>query len=296
MKKGLLTISAIVALAFGSNAQTLINGDCESTMTQYSSYPGNYHFSDNSWQGLEMRPETAAHGGAQAIKAVTAVDAAINTVTGWGSDTIPGFFTYDYFGSMPNVANSELSLWYKATLVGGDSALIDVSVYDTMLYTAPGTQSDDILLYRGYILILNNVANWTAGTISLTPEQGVTGTPNKYEILATSSMSGLFNSVPCHPGSTIWIDDVTLGFAGINEKTALTANVFPNPATDVLNVNLKENMTSVSILSMDGKVVSSQVVNGTSTTVNVSDLNSGMYMYQITTTNGEVVTNSFVKK
>lgn len=82
---------------------------------------------------------------------------------------------------------------------------------------------------------------------------------------------------------------------GIAEN-ATTASVYPNPANDVLNFNLNGSATSIEILSLDGKVVASQNVTGTSASVNVAALTSGIYMYQVTTTNGVVTTNKFVKK
>jgi len=82
--------------------------------------------------------------------------------------------------------------------------------------------------------------------------------------------------------------------ASINENN-LSINAYPNPATSELNITMSANATSVAVISMDGKVVASQEVNGTSTTINVANLNSGVYFYEVTTENGLVVRNTFVK-
>ncbi len=92
-------------------------------------------------------------------------------------------------------------------------------------------------------------------------------------------------------------NEITLtsaGTSGINENT-ISVNAYPNPANSELNITMSENATSVAVISMDGKVVASQEVNGTSTTINVANLNSGVYFYEVTAENGLVVRNSFVK-
>ncbi len=84
--------------------------------------------------------------------------------------------------------------------------------------------------------------------------------------------------------------------AGLAETTATTASVYPNPANDVLNFNLDGTAKSIEIISMEGKLVASENVTGTTATVNVGHLTTGIYMYQVITANGIVTTNKFVKK
>ena len=84
--------------------------------------------------------------------------------------------------------------------------------------------------------------------------------------------------------------------AGIDEEATVNVTAFPNPANSELNINVAGGASSVSIISMDGKVVSTQEMNGATATVNVSDLNAGVYFYEVATANGEVVRNTFVKK
>lgn len=83
--------------------------------------------------------------------------------------------------------------------------------------------------------------------------------------------------------------------AGVDENS-MSASVYPNPAADVLNIKLTENATSVSILGMDGKVISTESVNSNLVAVNVSNLVSGVYFYEVVAENGTVIRNTFVKK
>jgi hypothetical protein len=92
------------------------------------------------------------------------------------------------------------------------------------------------------------------------------------------------------------LDDIKItNIASVVENT-ISTSVYPNPTSDVLNIELSENATSVSIIGLDGKVISTESVNANTVTVNVSALVAGVYIYQIVAENGEVVRNTFVKK
>ena len=108
----------------------------------------------------------------------------------------------------------------------------------------------------------------------------------------------VFRHHDCSDNFILFIDDVQVtDAAGLNKVEAIAVSAFPNPVVDVLNINLKENISSVTIMSTEGKVISSNLVNNLNTaSVNVAELVSGVYMYQVKTSNGVVVTNKFVKK
>lgn len=84
--------------------------------------------------------------------------------------------------------------------------------------------------------------------------------------------------------------------SGLEENGNTTVSVYPNPANEALNFNLNGKASSISILSLEGKLISSTDVNGNFASINVAGLTSGVYMYQVKTSNGAVVTNKFVKK
>ena len=87
-----------------------------------------------------------------------------------------------------------------------------------------------------------------------------------------------------------------VNFQAALSENELIASVYPNPASDVLNINLKANATSVSIISMDGKVVSTQNVSSNTVAVDLSNVLAGAYIYEIVAENGTVIRNTFVKK
>ncbi|RFC53144.1 T9SS type A sorting domain-containing protein [Brumimicrobium aurantiacum] len=80
------------------------------------------------------------------------------------------------------------------------------------------------------------------------------------------------------------------------EKEIKEINVYPNPASNFVNIKVDGLVNgTVTINSVTGQeVVNSSIVNGTKK-VNVSDLNNGVYIYTVRDQNGEVIkTNKLV--
>lgn len=80
--------------------------------------------------------------------------------------------------------------------------------------------------------------------------------------------------------------------SSINENNILVA-AYPNPATDVLNVSLNTNeAAAINVFDLTGKSVKSVKVNGLNAAINVSNLNNGLYTYQVLNANNEVLATS----
>ena len=144
------------------------------------------------------------------------------------------------------------------------------------------------------------VATLVAATPVYTETIAAAGLLGRYvDISSVANMNNVyvaFRHHNCTDNFAFFIDDVKItNVAGI-EENSIEVSVYPNPATDVLNIQLTENAKSVSILGMDGKVISTQVVNANTAAVNISNLVSGVYFYEVVAENGTVVRNTFVKK
>lgn len=83
---------------------------------------------------------------------------------------------------------------------------------------------------------------------------------------------------------------VTDGITGIEENSS-SFSVYPNPATDVLNIE-GENINNVEIINLVGQVVA----NTNSSTVNVANLANGAYFVRVNFNNGDVAAQKFIKK
>ncbi|MDX1350589.1 MAG: T9SS type A sorting domain-containing protein [Putridiphycobacter sp.] len=106
-----------------------------------------------------------------------------------------------------------------------------------------------------------------------------------------------------HYQSTDWFaigfDDLTItgDYAAVEENTLTTVSAYPNPATDVLNITTNEPVSTVKIMTMDGKVVvENNSVNDSFINLDVNDLEAGMYVYEVATADGKVSRDTFIKQ
>ena len=76
---------------------------------------------------------------------------------------------------------------------------------------------------------------------------------------------------------------------GIEENVLSNAVVYPNPASDVINISLKNELvnTEVSIVDAMGRVVLNQSIDNDFVSLDVADLEDGIYFVKIS--NGDVV-------
>jgi hypothetical protein len=70
---------------------------------------------------------------------------------------------------------------------------------------------------------------------------------------------------------------------GVEEYTSETA-IYPNPATDMINISTDNQVQRVEIFNMQGQLV--KVETGEVTRVSVKDLANGLYTLKLTTDNG----------
>ena len=83
----------------------------------------------------------------------------------------------------------------------------------------------------------------------------------------------------------------------INFKTT-NLTVFPNPATDILNINLSNanfKNSNIVIYNVSGMEVSKSTMNGASAQLNIETLGSGVYFVKVSNENGFSKTVKFVK-
>ncbi len=79
-------------------------------------------------------------------------------------------------------------------------------------------------------------------------------------------------------------------------NTALDWEVFPNPTSDNLTVDLKEiPFANYGLMGMNGKIVQKGIINSEHQIIDVRDLTSGIYMLSIGTDEG-IATKRFWKK
>jgi Secretion system C-terminal sorting domain/Fibronectin type III domain len=150
--------------------------------------------------------------------------------------------------------------------------------------------------------VVTNTTNTATGVNVLTTKTGVNNLTYISETLDFTPTTtgtyyvGFHNNTPTATGATtnnfIFIDTFSVTAQLSNDKfDSNSISIFPNPATDILNINGVEGITSLVINDINGRTIKT-VSNATS--INISDLNAGVYFVNITTENGNV-TKKFMK-
>lgn len=94
-------------------------------------------------------------------------------------------------------------------------------------------------------------------------------------------------------GNNVWIDNVRVMNATGLEELDSELSIYPNPATEVVNISTADEVQRVEIFNMQGQLV--KVENGDVNTVSVKELANGVYTIKLTTANGTSM-HKIVKK
>ena len=171
----------------------------------------------------------------------------------------------------------------------GSQLLYNVNATFSMPVAIPASKDVLVMVY------LPTTAGDSIALISNTSGDWANAATHTFEVWNTNTVHDFASAWQGGVNVALAIFPVVNFVVGVDENT-FTASVYPNPASDVLNINVNANATSVSVIGMDGKVISTEAVNSNSIEVNVSDLVSGVYFYEVVAENGTVVRNTFVKK
>lgn len=143
-----------------------------------------------------------------------------------------------------------------------------------------------------------------AGSVpaSITDGQVATYTFN-YTVPATSvraNMHAVAVVIDQATGEVLNAKEISLATLGLAETSTINMEVFPNPASDVVNVNFEGQGGdyTVSIIDLSGRTVASKVVTGTGATsvaVPVTGLVAGNYLISIANETGSYTQKLMVK-
>ena len=82
----------------------------------------------------------------------------------------------------------------------------------------------------------------------------------------------------------------------VTQNDLVDIAMYPNPATSVVTLDASQEIATIQIMNLLGQTVSTVEVNNTSSTVNVSQLRTGVYIANVLFSNGRVQTMKFVKE
>ncbi len=92
------------------------------------------------------------------------------------------------------------------------------------------------------------------------------------------------------PGA--YFDDVCFGegwmYTSVEEKLATTTQLYPNPASDLVNIKSDYTIESITVYNFAGQVVLTEAVNNTTYRVNTANFDAGIYLFQMETQEGRI--------
>jgi hypothetical protein len=168
-------------------------------------------------------------------------------------------------------------LYYKFTSNGGDKFSVNV-----------GLEKEGTPVAQGAVALPADVSNYTYLSVPL--NYMIDEVPDWAFIQI--SITGPITGPDVHLGSLMYVDELSFSLlAGIGNTTApgLTGKCYPNPAADIINIPLNENVSGevlIKIFDTYGKEVKSiafhQQQDGNNFfQFSVENLSSGLYFYSI---------------
>lgn len=92
------------------------------------------------------------------------------------------------------------------------------------------------------------------------------------------------NGIGCSDTSNCLVVD----YIGLFENQLIDATIFPNPATDEVNITVTESSATLVIRDAQGKIIQTRIVeNGAS--ISLATIQTGVYFFELTTGQGKVV-------
>jgi len=170
------------------------------------------------------------------------------------------------------------AVYITGTLANGWSQPGTISAY-MMAPTEEGSMfyTIDLLLYHGdyaykFFRVINGEASWDNGE-PVAADRNVT-----VDTIAAT------------------IDNVWGDISGIfNEPNVFTYSMYPNPVVTVLNIDNTADVTNVDVFDVTGKLVrTTQVAFAQSVTIDVAELQAGVYIVNVTNNKG-TQSSKFIK-
>jgi hypothetical protein len=166
-----------------------------------------------------------------------------------------------------------------APAVGGDTAFLQILL----------TKNDTTEVIAGGVTIPSS-AQWSLIYVPLAPAYLNTETPTELALQFSPSVG------QGKAGSLLKVDAVRFGYVNLPSALQqiadeLDVNVFPNPASNQVNIKAASDMSGYyfEMVDMNGRIVISENLSRTSTAVNVSELTKGNYIYRISDANGIIL-------
>jgi hypothetical protein len=135
----------------------------------------------------------------------------------------------------------------------------------------------------GFVVWYSSEANATNGTNPLAANTVLQNNTTYYGKTEISS---------CRSAGRTLLNVILTGLSISDFNTSLKFSMYPNPATNILNIDIASELKSVEIYSLIGQ----KLLSGSGKQINISNLSSGMYMVRVQDIDGGVATQKMVKE
>jgi hypothetical protein len=120
---------------------------------------------------------------------------------------------------------------------------------------------------------------------------------NTYTVkdLAAGSYSFRVRAVDVYGNTSNWTSAIDATVTSVDENTVASLKLYPNPASDVININSVEFIKSVTITDIVGKEVMNVGINATNAQLSVEGLNKGLYFVTVKFSEGSTVSRIIIE-
>ena len=174
----------------------------------------------------------------------------------------------------------------------GNTITLQVDFTSTGTFTAGNTYTAELSDASGSF-----AAPTVIGTLASVANTGmITGIILGSTPAGTGYRIRVVSSTPVSVGTDNGVDLVIDPCLGLDEETANVVSIYPNPARSTLNILFETNSERViTLFSVVGEKVNTKTTSGLSTTFDVSDLPSGVYMIQVESKNVTITKHVIVR-
>ena len=151
--------------------------------------------------------------------------------------------------------------------------------------------TNEVFIQKMHLKILEEGVNSISEKEKEEIEKIAQSNPNANGMIVYKARNLLYET-PKFPTATP-IQNIDLAYISSEpiDKEPFELEVFPNPASEFLNISSLEDFTSYKVVSLEGKLVKRGVLNNNP--INIQDLNQGYYFIKIQTESGEMLKKKF---
>ncbi len=236
----------------------------------------NFYFAFTNPNQLPVKKTTDAHSGTYAVEITNAPDTSQEKQGGSLISGNVNFLTQEYNLKFKlNAKPKSLEAFYKYFPINNDSFNIEIVVSKNGEYLGSGS-------FKG-VEVKNDYTKLSA-EIQYIDETTV---PDSASIFIYAG-----NSYQVIEGTKLILDDLSFTDAPVSvskvKNNDLAISVYPNPAQDKLFFNLNNQSASVTLMDLNGKIITQNEISKTNNYIDLTGINNGIYLTQIITEQGVV--------